>query len=909
MREYLPERWARIDALFADALDQPADRRDSYLDEATDGDENLKAEVLALLASLDPAEVAIGDSAAAFVGPAGTIGEAPAPEAGYPAGHRIGPYAIVTEIGRGGMGAVYLADRTDGNFPRRVAIKSLRPGPLDQATLGRFRREQAILATLDHPRIARLHDSGIGSDGRPYLVMAHVVGTRIDHWCDQRRASVAERLRLFEQVCDAVDYAHNRLIVHRDLKPGNVLVTDSGDAVLLDFGIAKLLADESGEDPATRAGARILTPEYAAPEQLRGEPVTTAVDVYALGVILFQLLTGRRPPWQATLVARGGAGDLEPLVVRPSAVVLEQDESGTLAAARGSPPGELRRRLRGDLDLITVTALRPSAEARYPSVAALREDVRRYLARRPIQARADSMLYRLRQFVRRSPALATVTGVLLLLGIGFLTTTVAQSRRIAAERDRAEAERDKASRTVELLTGLFESADPFGAVRRDTLRVGAFLGAGVERVSRDLADQPALQAELLTVLSRAHRGLGQFAQARSLAERAVALRRPIGGTDLAASLDAVGVVATHLADHPTAAAAHREALALREAAVPRRAREVAGSLVGLGTAMQELLQYDSADGLYRRALVLQQTELPRDSTLLAAILNNRVNLAFRTGKLDSAAVASRQLVDLTTAQFGPEHPRALLETANLAVTLERSNRFEEAEPLFRRALSGMRAGLGEEHPRTGEIMTQLASALVRRGRWAEAESLAAATVALARKRLGPGHPEVAQGLFLLSQIALNTGRTSESERLDREVFEINRTALGENHPATAISGGRVAGAECRAGRPGAGLRLLAGSVAVAGRTLPPQHEGGLSIRRLYGECLALAGRREAAEQELLAALAVARKHHGDRGRTTGLIAGTLVSLYRRWGRPDRVAELQGLAGGPPGPPVDSPRTK
>jgi tetratricopeptide (TPR) repeat protein len=893
MTERSRERFGRVDALFEQALDQPADRRRRFLDEATGGDEDLVGEVLRLLASLDAAEGAIGESAAAFV--ASPVVVAPAAP-GYPPGHRIGPFAVIEELGRGGMGTVYLAERTDGQFPHRVALKSLAPGPIGAAARIRFRREQSILAGLDHPHIARLYDSGIGDDGRPYLVMAPIDGIRIDRWCDEHRSTIEERLRLFEQVVEAVEYAHGRLVVHRDLKPGNILVSEPGRAILLDFGIAKLLRDED-EEPATRAGTRILTPEYAAPEQLRGEPVSTAGDVYSLGVILHQLLTGQRPPWQAEIVAREGGGDLNRLVTRPTVA-----EAATVAAARQTTARGLARLLQGDLGLIVSRALRPDPADRYRSAAALLDDLRRHREGRPIQARPDSFRYRAGKFVRRNPALAAVAAALVLVTGVFLATSVAQARRLERERDQVRTERDRANRTVDLLVGLFEAADPFALGRRDTLRVGAFLAGGAARVKTDLAADSVLQGELLSVLSRAHRGLGMIADARRLAEEAVALRRASGASpaQLAASLNDLGVVATHQADLKAAEAAHREALRLRDAALPNVPREVAGSLIGLGTAKLELLQYDSAAALFDRAAAIQRRDLATDTAFRATLLNNRGMLAYRTGALDTAVALGEEALALARARFGPNHPRTYIELGNQAFRLDRIDRFVEAESVFRVALAGIRERLGDEHPRTAEVMGQFATALTRRGRWAAAESLLRAKLAVDRARLGAGHPENAGTLFTLSRVLSSTGREREAAVVDREVLTINQATLGPDHFATAIARGKVASNDCGAGRSGA-VAELEGSLTVLGRTLPAHHEGALSIRRLLGECLARLGRRDAAERVLVEAIGIARKQYGDRGPTTINLARSLTVLFRDAGQPERAREYQALldAASPP----------
>lgn len=400
-----PERWQQVKALFEQALERPPDERAAFLDQACHGDEALRREVRSLLSSHDDAPGFL-DQPLSLDAPSGDDGAAHT-------GQRIGAYRLVREIGHGGMGAVYLAERADGQFHQQVAVKFVRHG-VDSATLRRrFRAERQILARLDHPHIARLIDGGVSENGLPYLAMEYVEGTRIDHYCDAHHLSTNKRLRLFLAVCKAVHYAHQNLIVHRDLKPSNILVTEGGTVKLLDFGIAKLLDDNAAATPldeAPRTGMRVMTPEYASPEQIRGEPVTTAFDVYALGIILYELLAGQRPYRLSGL----SPGEMERIVcekapARPSTAVTREAQTDAMRAAtpeeisrmRSTQPDKLRRRLAGDLDTLVMMALHKDPSRRYRSVGQLSEDLRRHLDGLPVTARPDSFAYRISKFIRR----------------------------------------------------------------------------------------------------------------------------------------------------------------------------------------------------------------------------------------------------------------------------------------------------------------------------------------------------------------------------------------------------------------------------------------------------------------------------------------------------------------------------
>ncbi|NBC17317.1 MAG: protein kinase, partial [Bacteroidetes bacterium] len=475
MNGFSQERWEQIDRLFAEALERPPDERTAFLRARCGNDVALYREVVTLLKSDAEAESVLGESVTAFAAPLLPALEADLAD-GFAPGERVGPYRLQHEIGRGGMGAVYLAERVDGQFDRRVALKVIKRGMDTDEILHRFRFERQILARLEHPHIARLYDAGVTDDGRPYLAMEYVDGQPLHRYCDGRTLPVDERLRLFQTVCAAVQFAHQNLVIHRDLKPSNILVTEGGAVKLLDFGIAKLLSDEATGAPLTRTGVRVLTPEYAAPEQRTDSVVTTAADVYALGVVLYELLTGRRP------LAPDALPDTAP--EPPSTAVTKPTERShadgttttltpeTVSTARQTSAERLRRRLRGDLDVIVLKALRPEPERRYASAEAFLEDIKRHLDGLPVQARPDTLGYRLRKFVQRHTAGVAAAAAVLALILAF---SVLHTTRVTQERNLARQERDKAAEVAAFLEGLFDASDPFAPERLDTMQVRTFL--------------------------------------------------------------------------------------------------------------------------------------------------------------------------------------------------------------------------------------------------------------------------------------------------------------------------------------------------------------------------------------------------------------------------------------------------
>src|SRR5690606_25896158 len=542
----------RLERLFRAARMHPPDERAAFLDAACADDPALRAEVEALLAAdadaeadgflARPATGLLGDAARA-AGDGGP-GEAPDPLLD----RLVGPYRVLRPLGEGGMGAVYLAVREEP-FLRYVALKVVRAGLHAPEVVRRFEQERQILASLDHPNIARLLDGGVTDDGLPYFAMEYGAGRPLPTYCDEHRLSCDERLRLFRAVCEAVHYAHQNLVLHRDLKPSNILVaTDGADGKptvkLLDFGIAKVLNPHLSPSamPVTRTALRVMTPEYASPEQVRGEPLSTASDVYSLGVVLYELLTGHRP----YRITTGSTEEIVRVVCeqepeRPSTKVVRDETiargngeetitAKAVGAARGAHPERLRRRLRGDLDTVVLMALRKEPQRRYASAEQLGRDLDRYRQGLPVLAHRDSRAYRLGKLVRRHKTATALVLVVLASVVGFALFSSWQARRVAEERDRAQTAQAKAEQVAAFLVSLFGQADPTETLG-DTLTVREVLDAGARRVEAELAGQPEVQAAVLSVIAQAYRSLGRSSDAVPLLERALALRRKALGND------------------------------------------------------------------------------------------------------------------------------------------------------------------------------------------------------------------------------------------------------------------------------------------------------------------------------------------------------------------------------------------
>ncbi len=500
------DRWQRLQKIFAEAADLPADKQKQFVADACGGDEALRLELVGMLqCDADPTGGPLTNALDAAIDATSTDRRQAL------IGTVVGSYRLVSVLGHGGAGSVYLAERSDRQYSAQVAVKIVESAALHPDMKLRFRAERQILASLNHPNIARLVDAGETENNLPFLVMEYVHGEPVDRYCDKRELGLAARLELFMEICAAVQYAHQSLVVHRDLKPANILVTGDGVPKLLDFGIAKLMDTSPVVTQAialTRMNDRLLTPEYASPEQILGRPVTTVSDVYSLGVVLYELLTGRRP----YSVAATSQLELERSICvtdppRPSAVVRRTVDgldtpgvtAASLAASRSLSPEKLERQLVGDIDAIVMRALRKEAVHRYGSVEQFAADLRRYLANEPVVARQGNWAYYSQRFVRRHAfgVAASATGIAFLTAFAVMTSI--QANRIAAERDRATQEGQRAEQVSNFMLDVFAAADPFVSQGKE-VTARELLDQASRRISGDLNQQPEVRARLLEAI-------------------------------------------------------------------------------------------------------------------------------------------------------------------------------------------------------------------------------------------------------------------------------------------------------------------------------------------------------------------------------------------------------------------------
>jgi len=772
-------------------LDRPREVRKQFLREATD-DPAIRKTVLEMLRSFDQADQKV-DRLAAKV--ASDLHASPLTGSGPV---RAGPYRLQKELGRGGMSVVYLGRRDDGQFEQTVAVKILPTGSIIESWVERFNAERSILARLEHPNLARFIDGGLTEEGWPYFTMEYVDGVRIDEYCDLHQLNIPQRLEVFRQVLDAVQYAHRNLVIHRDIKPSNILVTSEGQVKLLDFGIAKVLVDaaEAGEaSDLTRIGGMPMSPAWASPEQITAEPVTIASDIYSLGVLLYRLLSGHLPfhgHGQGFDILRNAIVETPP--IRPSLKVLEpatdrQENPAQVAASRQTGPRRLSRKLSGDLDNIVLMALRKEPERRYSTVEQFASDLDHYLAGRPVRARVDTLAYRTTRFLARN-ALPVAAGLVILTVV--FGGLVLHNERLQQERDRAEqfalsalaatslAEQEavKNRLVIEYLISLFAAVDPSEHRGRE-MTAADLLAMGMGRIDA-LDDQPLVQASLMQVMARANQSLGNYEKAEQLAGEVLSRlenhpeARP---ADRAVAMSLKAAALHRLDDSERALEYHQQALQLLDDGDELERLQVlrdfgitlAGTYGRLEDALQILAQVET---LSER---LGHPGLHHVDALHAAGV-----ALFAHARYEEAATAFGDAARLAGESHGFDHPVRLVALGQLAHALAEMGNYEVAEELFGEVIDIQRRVLGEHHPDLGKTFHSMGSLYWRQGEVESAQAwwLKARTTLL--RRLPPEHPDVGAIMNALALAAREMGELDKAEAMFHEAFESLRLARSQS---------------------------------------------------------------------------------------------------------------------------------
>ena len=684
-------------------------------------------------------------------------------------GNAIGPWTISRKLGSGGMGAVYLVERS-GEFEQLAAIKVMNSQFLVEHAVRRFEAERQILARLRHPYIATLIDGGATDRGLPFLVMEYVEGEPIDAWCEARNSNVADRLRLFRKVCAAVEFAHRNLVIHRDLKPANILVDDEGNPKLLDFGIAKLLDEEATSNPRqTAAQERVLTLEYASPEQIRGEPVTTSSDVYSLGLILCRLLTGKLP-----------YGDIPDNPREFETVILEREPA---TPSQIVDTAGLRKDLRGDLDNITLKCLQKDPERRYASVQAIREDIERHLKNEPVLARGVSWGYLTGKFIRRNRwALAAASaGLSAAIGLSIWYTI-----SLAKERDEARFAAAQAREVSTFLETLFESASP-ATSQGETITAIDLLRSGEERIG-ELSDQPRLQGELTATIARSYNYLGDFEKAAAVLDGWIAKLKAETGdpgdllTDALLARSRVKVVGEYDATIDAA----KEAIERIEKSSGTEDPRLIDPLLGLGSISMSSERFEESLGYLERAAALDEASGGPDWERTLDINHNLANTLDYLGEYDRSEALYRENIAISENKRGRLHPDTIIMHADLALMLVRGANYEEAYKLFSEAAARAREAWPEGHPYIVAFSREEALSKLDVGLFDEARRAGEQTIAAAKQLDDPSGTQLGLALRYQGRILVQAGAFDEAEAVLDEALRVAASLPdtdGRNYPA------------------------------------------------------------------------------------------------------------------------------
>ena len=908
-----PSDWGRIRELFDRIADLPADERESFLAASCANDSDaVRAEVMELLSSLqtlestdisdEPVRRVVESGAASVVGPVASVAD----------GARIGPYRVVRLLGTGGMGAVYLAERSDDAFQLQVAIKVVSGGLAHPGLLDRFQEERRILASLDHPNIARVIDGGSTPEGLLYLVMEYVDGVPIDRYAESHSLSVRERLELFLPVCRAVDHAHRQLVVHRDLKPDNVLVTQDGTSKLLDFGIAKLL-DRSDATRLTQTESRPMTTRYASPEQIQGEPIGTASDVHSLGVLLYELLVGRHPFLEDESSRRA-----------VEEAILNRDPK---------VPG-----LGVELDSVLLRSLEREPLKRYSSAAELSDDLERYLTGQPVEARPWTFSYRASKFVRRNAVAVGVVSAFLLTVVGaavFSTRAYLRADRLRVE---AETQRDALSEVNRFMAGIFEAASPEQTQSRDEVTARQILDAAAERIDRSLEGQPRIAATIRNELGRRYFELGLLEESEALHRKALDEHRARGISKERSGLETLVYLGQTLLAEGNLDGADSllvEASSIAEGVedpeaywLVRRSLAQVHKTRGDYPAALEILQplYDGIEGSERRVLEIRSSVANDLGNTLARVgalaeaeqmlrlsisegeaafgpqhsmvgerWSNLASVLREQGRQTEALDCSRRALEINETVLGEDHPSVAVARLGLADGMVAQGLAEEAEPLHDQVVEAFRAAYGDRHPRTGIAIANRAMGFLKREEYDRARTGFGEGLSICEESLGPNHGVTLSMVHNLAQVEYRAGNLGTAESICRDALSRREAALPSDHPDVIRSLTLLGDVTREAGSRAESKRMLDDATERARATLPFDNAVRQAAERGLALWLLAEGRFDQAEPLLLGVFAVADSTEGPESARAAAAAEDLVDLYTASGRADLADRYRALA--------------
>lgn len=878
------------DDIFLAARDIPEpSRRAHYVARACGSDASLRSQVEGLLRDADPADAFFARSGNGLAHTTASLTEKP--------GDLIGRYKLIKKIGEGGCGVVYEAEQLQP-LKRLVALKVIKPGMDTREVLARFDAERQALSLMDHPSIAKVFDAGATETGRPYFVMELVRGVKLTDYCDDQSncLSIEQRLRLFIEVCHAVQHAHQKGILHRDLKPSNILVTEcDGKAVpkIIDFGIAKAITKQRPTDQTdfTAFEQFLGTPGYMSPEQAAAGRVDidTRSDVYSLGVLLYELLTGRAP-FDTAALYRSGVEEIRRIIredepLSPSACLtkLTREELTSVAQRRAANAAKLPSLVRGDLDWIVMKCLEKDRGRRYETANDLAGDLQRFLKDEPVSATPPSRLYRSHKFCRRHRrALSTAVTLIGLLLVGAAATTWQAVRATRAETN-AVAEAATSRQIAHFLQDTFKAVGPSVARGRDTAMLKELMDRAAERIGRELKGQPVGEAEMRATIGGVYLELGDYAKAEAMYREALNLAKRVYGQEhpeVATALDNVSMVLYRQGKVAGAEALEREVLAMRTRILGNDDPHVAMSLINLAAYLQAEGKLPEAETVNRQALAASRKAFGSDDENSVAALNNLGCVLCLEGKLPEAEGIAREVLTKERKRLGNDHPDVATLVNNLAKILADEGKTREAESTFREALALRTKVLGNDHPDVAQTLDSLAGVLQDQSRLAEAETLYRQALAIRKKVLGDEHPDVANSLNNLADLLDDEGKTAEAEALQREALAMQRKLLGNESPDVARSLHNLARLTRNEGKPAEAEPMLREALATQRKLFGNDHPDVAESLEQLGQVVSDEGRLDEGEKLLRESVSIREKSQPNGWRTFGarsVLGGILLA--------------------------------
>ena len=866
-------RWDRLQSMFQDAADRPALERRPFLQAAAGDDPTLVDEVLEMLEEdARPAVLLDADVAQIADRMLAQAGSADLPNQDF------APYKLRELLGEGGMGVVYLAERDDlGNL---AAIKILRDAWMSPARRDRFALEQRTLAQLNHPSIAHLYDAKTLADGTPWFAMEYVDGLPLTAYCTAHKCSIGERLRLFRAVCDAVDYAHQHAILHRDLKPSNILVKADGSLRLLDFGIAKQLEPEDGSLYETRTALRLMTPAYAAPEQIRGQNASIQSDVYSLGVILYELLAGGAPfdP------AGKSTSEFERLILESEPAKPSLTGQSALRASKAES---------ADLDVLCATAMHKEPSRRYRSVEALVRDLDHFLRSEPLESRRDTLAYRAAKFARRNARAVTASAAVLLAVASLVVFFVI---RLTEARNAAVRQAERTKRIQSFMFNLFNGGDKDAGPAED-LRVVALIDRGVQE-AQSLKAEPAVQAELYQTLGVVYQNLGKFDQADHLLQTALDQRLnllrhkapDVTGIDVAESQIALGLLRSDQAKLDEALQLVSGGYDTVRGALRPGDPERLKATTAFGKVLEVRGEYPKGIATMEAAVNAREVAAS-DSPELADALSELASHHFYAGHYDVCDTLFHRVLDLHRRFYGDGHPKVAEDLINVGATQMERGHYQDSENYDRQALAIDEKFYGPDHPETASALTQLGRSLYYGKHYDEASTLLRRALAIQERVYGPVHPAVASALNELGNIATSSGRLSEGEAYFQRMVDIYREVYHDHHYLIGTAESNLATVYVGEKQYPRAESLYRDAIRRFGETLPANHTSIGVARIKLGRVLLLQNRFAEAEPETLAGYRILNPQM--KPSTSWLVNARkdLRAIYTALGHPERAGEF------------------